>query len=115
MAEVNISISGRNFGVACDDGQEERVRELGRYIDERLKDISRSGAAASGTHLLVLTALVLADEIFDLREHLDKIVSDPHSPHHDSAVSFEEEKLIVRAIDTLAGRIETIAGRIQDN
>ncbi len=113
MAEVNLSINGRNYGVACDDGQENRVLDLGRYVDERLKDISKAGAAASETHLLVLTALVLADEVYDLRDHINKVMASPHSPHHD-AMKAEEEELIVRAIDSLAGRINSIAGRIED-
>ncbi len=113
MAEVNIAINGRNYGVACDNGQEARVRDLGKYVDERLKDISKAGAAASETHLLVLTALVLADEVYDLRDHINKVLASPHSPYRE-AVSAEEEELIVNAIDALAHRISSIAGRIQN-
>ncbi len=114
MAEVNLSINGRNYGIACDDGQEARVRELGGYVDDRLRDISGAGAAASENHLLVLTALVLADEIYDLRAYIDKLMASPHAANSD-ATSPEEEELIVRAIDSLAHRINTLAGRIQDS
>ncbi len=114
MAEVNLSINGRKYGVACDDGQEGRVLDLGRYVDDRLKEISKAGAAASETHLLVLTALVLADEIYDLRDHMDKLMSNSHTAYRDNAVGDQEEQLIVRAIDSLANRIESLAGRIQE-
>ena len=113
MAEVNLRIHGRNYGIACDDGQENRVLELGRYVDERLKEISHSGAAANESHLLVLTTLVLADEIYDLRAHIDNVMKNMHAPH-DERVSAEEEELIVRAIDSLASRIELIAGRLEN-
>ncbi|NCC22383.1 MAG: cell division protein ZapA [Alphaproteobacteria bacterium] len=112
MAEVNLSINGRNYGVACDDGQEQRVIELGRFVDERLREIGRAGAAGSESHLFVLTALVLADEIFDLRDHLTNHPQ-TNGTSQGERVSAQEEELIVRAIDSLATRIERIAGRIE--
>lgn len=115
MAEVNLAINGRNYGIACDDGQEQRVRDLGRYVDDRLRDISGAGAAASENHLLVLTAIVLADEVFDMRSHIDKLMSSPHTAHQEEGAGKEEEELIVRAMDSLAGRINSIAVRIQDS
>ena len=60
MAEVNLAIHGRSYGIACDDGQESRVMEVGRYVDARAREISQAGAAGNETHLMVLTALVLA-------------------------------------------------------
>ena len=108
MAEVNLNINGRNYGIACDAGQEKRVKDLGYYIDQRIKEISRAGAASNDFHLLILTALMLADEIFDLREEMAELsekVSDGEGVR-------EEDALMVRAIDHLAERIDLIAGRI---
>ncbi len=108
MAEVNLNINGRNYGIACDAGQEKRVKDLGYYIDQRIKEISRAGAASNDSHLLILTALMLADEIFDLREEMAELsekVSDGEGVR-------EEDALMVRAIDHLAERIDLIAGRI---
>ena len=109
MAEITLTINGRNFGIACDDGQEQRVMELGHYVDSRLKDIARAGAASNESHLLVLTALMLADEIFDLRDS----VSELGGQAQDSQVMQQDELVIAQAIDHLADRIETIASRIQ--
>lgn len=70
MSTVNLIIHGRTYGVGCDEGQERRVRELGQYIDRRVRDIAQAtgGASAAESHLLVLACLVMADEIFDVRE-----------------------------------------------
>ena len=62
MSEVNISIHGRIYEIGCDSGQEGRIVDLAAYIDQRLHQISRSGAAYNDSHLLILTALVLTDE-----------------------------------------------------
>ncbi len=104
MAEVTLTINGRNYGISCDDGQEQRVVDLGHYVDSRMKDISRSGAASNDTHLLVLTALMLADESFDARQNADQ--------NGQAAAPQEDELVIARVIDQLADRIDTIADRM---
>lgn len=108
MAEVNLSINGRNYGIACDDGQEKRLKDLGYYVDQRMKEISRAGAANNDAHLLVLTALMMADEIYDLREDMRDVNSQLREKEGDE----EDEVLMIRAIDNLAERIDLIAGRI---
>ena len=111
MAEVNITINGRTYGISCEDGQEKRVHELGKYVDARLKEIAKAGAASSESHLLVLTSLMLSDEIFDLRSDV-RILSSQLS----AAVGTEEkdETEVALAIGMLADRIERIASRIQN-
>ncbi len=108
MAEVNLNINGRNYGIACDAGQEKRVKDLGYYIDQRIKEISRAGAASNDSHLLILTALMLADEIFDLRDEMSEL----SEKAGESDAAREEDALMVRAIDHIAERIDLIAGRI---
>ena len=77
MAEVTIYINGRSYDIACDNGQEGRIVDLAAYIDQRLQQISRTGAAYNDAHLTVLTSLVLADELFEGRSltvrHISKI------------------------------------------
>lgn len=126
MAEVNISINGRIHEISCDNGQEGRVVDLASYIDQRLQQIARSGAAYNDAHLLVLTALVLADEIFDTREKLaaatpeagagktrkDPPVEAAASPAA-AAAAIEEEKAMAQLLEKLVKRIDGIAARVQ--
>lgn len=110
MAHINLTINGRSFGMECDDGQERRVRELGAYVDSKIRSIASAGGASNENHLLVLTALVLADEIYNMQERLsgaDEVLQ--------SRADLEQhEEMIAQAIDTFAERIDTIAGRIQN-
>jgi cell division protein ZapA len=109
MAEVNLTINGRNYGIACDDGQEKRLRDLGYYVDQRLKEIAKAGAATNETHLMVLASLMLADEVFDLRDNLGAI--DEQVQVTQSLV--RDDAAIADAINDLAGRVGEIADRIQ--
>ncbi len=111
MAEISITINGRNYGIACDDGQERRVQELARYVDFRLKEIARAGAASNESHLLVLTAIILADEIADMKS--GGIPAVKQQAAVGIRMSDEEEEAIVSAIDLLAARIDQIAGNLQ--
>ena len=112
MGEVNLDINGRSYGIVCDDGQEERVAEVGQYVNQRAQDIAAAGAAANDTHLLALTSLLLADEIKEL--HDSKGMPMPQaSTAEPQRVSEEDERLIVEAIEHLATRIEAVADRLQ--
>ncbi|MBI2234409.1 MAG: cell division protein ZapA [Micavibrio aeruginosavorus] len=107
MAEVSVSIHGKIYGIACDDGQERRVQELAKYADMRLREIATAGAATNESHLLVLTALVLADEIFDM-----KLSARNQPVVEDDSLSEEDERMIVDAINHLAARIDSVADRL---
>ncbi len=110
MAEISITLNGRNYGIACDDGQEKRVHELARYVDFRLKEIARAGAASNESHLLVLTSIILADEIADMKAGGAVV---PQQGKVGVRITDEEEEAIVSAIDLLAARIDQIAGNLQ--
>lgn len=112
MAQVNITIHGKTYGIACDDGQERRVQELGRYVDLRLKDIAGAGAATNESHLLVLTALVLADEVFDAQNNLEHHLQAAPEPVYEERMNEEDERIIVDAINQLAARIDSVADRL---
>lgn len=116
MAEVSLAIHGKPYGIACDDGQEDRVIELGKYVDARLREISSAGAASNDSHLLVLTALVMADEIYDLRDNIHELQNSikkyAAERENGSAISKEEEQVIINAIHHLRERIDSVAGRL---
>ncbi len=106
MGDVTLKINGQDFEISCDSGQEERVHHLGEFINMRLNEIRQAGAANSDTHLLVLTALILADEVFDLRDYIHSEGKTGRAP---SAIN---EPAIAKTIETLATRIENIAEKI---
>ncbi len=103
MAEVNLSINGRSYPIMCDDGQEGRILQLASHIDERLQEISSSGAASSDNHLLVLTALILADEVFDLRDNSNLTSSDPSN---DDAIG--------ETLRSIASRVSLVSQRLKN-
>lgn len=66
MSNVTLTIGGRAYTVACATGEEGHVEELGRLIDGKLGGLP-GGAAQSESRSLLFAALLLADEVHELR------------------------------------------------
>lgn len=123
MPKVDISINGRLYGVACDEGQEARLLELASMVDARVRQLagpSPTGVVAE-TQILVLAGLMLADELVETKAHLE---SHHHAhghapapvPKQDAAQDAEglvDEDLLIAAVDHLTDRIAVIADRLQ--
>jgi cell division protein ZapA len=119
MAEVNLVIDGRTYGVVCDDGQERRVQQLGAYIDTRIKDIAASFGSGNKAQLMVLTALHLADEIFESREHLQKVTvvnqqlsNEPKQIFYQGLSPRDEQDLSV-ALGRMSAKVEKMVAGVQ--
>lgn len=115
MPEVTLKINNRGYNMTCDEGQDQRLLDLSHYIDSRLQGIAQAGAARNENHLLVLTALVLADEVYALKADLDEMektgaVAPP--VQQDSGLSQDDEKIVADALDHLAEKIERVAARL---
>ena len=67
MAQVPLTINGRNYRVACDDGQEERVHELARVVDDTVQELVSRVGQVGEMQLLVMAAILLADEVEEAR------------------------------------------------
>lgn len=72
MAKVTISIRGRNYVIACDDGEEPRVLELARALDAEVAGLGKVMGGLGESHLLVITGLSLMDRISDARRDAER-------------------------------------------
>ncbi len=107
MAEVSVTINGSKFNIACDEGQEQRVMDLANFVDSRVKEIA--GTGTNEKHSLVLASIVMADEMFDMR---DAAANGNKIPLNGLQITDEDEGQIVTAIDQMVSRIDKIAGNI---
>ena len=97
MAQVDITVNNQNFLIACEDGQEDRLMDLSRIVDDKVGELAAQVGQVGQTRLLVMAALVIADELVDLRE---TVTLTPVQNSDDKAVACIEE---------LSKRIEKIA------
>ncbi len=113
MARVDIVMSGRVYPIACDDGQEERVRDIARHVDARLADLKRRAPAATDLHLMVMLSLLLADELFETRAAAGQYGGS--MPPAEPGGPAEEDPGLVDAIGRLADQVEAIAARVEQS
>jgi cell division protein ZapA len=59
MAQVKMNINNRNYEIACDDGEENHVQQLGRYVDEKVTELATRIGQVGDTRLLVMAALLM--------------------------------------------------------
>jgi cell division protein ZapA len=110
MPNVVITLQGRPYTIACDEGQERRVQQLAVYVDQTLRNIARNGAAASENYLLVLTSIMLADELLALKEQQDG--SAPVVDKEDK--NQRQSDIDVAAVQHLTSRLEELAQKLQN-
>ena len=112
MPKVDVSINGRSYAVACDEGQQDRVRELAGMVDSRVKQLIGPGPVGGigETQILVLAGLMLADELTETKAAAGGQAK-PAAPVEPS-LSAEDEELLVAAVDHLTDRIGVIADRL---
>ncbi len=83
MAQVTVTVHGRQYQVACEDGQETHVEKLASYIDQRVRELAKKsgvpGPAGQITEsrLLVMAALLIADELGDTYDELEELRRTP--------------------------------------
>ena len=63
MSEVNVTINGRQFRMACEDGQEAHLMNLARDLDLRIGGLRSKFGEIGDTRLTVMAAITVADEL----------------------------------------------------
>ena len=104
MAQVDVTINGHNYRIACDDGQEDHLKKLAELVDQRLSQLVSTVGQVGESRLLVMTCLVVADELTEAYAELQGKAG-KNGAATDAAVA--------AATEALAQRIETIAQRLQ--
>ena len=70
MGQVTVTLNGRSYKLRCGDGEEARLLELGAYVEGRLTQLTAQFGPVGDERLLVMSALMIADDLFDAKEAL---------------------------------------------
>ena len=106
---VAITIAGRTYEMACEAGQEQMLTSLSQDVDRRARELLKAVGPVSDTKLLVMVALTLADDLHAGTPPAPVRTAAPISEPLDD----EADERIAAGIDKLAGRIDSIAERLQ--
>ena len=71
MPLVNVMVNARAYTIACDDGEEDHLKQLATYVDGKVRELMESVGQVGDARLLLMAALLLADECFDANAQLE--------------------------------------------
>ncbi len=109
MAQVTVKINGYVYAVGCEDGQEPHLQAMTAQVDSRVESIKALGGNSGESRLLVLAALLMADEIHDLKVEIDNLRSNRAVKKDGKAGAEKPDADLLRKIGRLAVRAEEIA------
>ena len=72
VAQLTLKVNGYAYSVGCDDGQEPHLRAMAEQIESRVAGLKAMGGQSGEARLLLLTALMMADELHDMALERDE-------------------------------------------
>lgn len=105
MPSVDVRVLGRTHTIQCDDGEENRVRQLAQFVDQQAAKLSKGTANANDAKTLLATSILIADELADTTDALARMKSE---------LSEAEDRAAV-ALERAAEQLESIAAKLEGN
>ena len=116
MAQVTATIAGRQFRLACEDGQEEHLQLLARELDERIEELRKKFGEIGDTRLTVMAALMVADELSDTTRKMRRLEEEATALQDARIVAADRataaSSAVVNAFNSAAERIEGLTKKL---
>jgi cell division protein ZapA len=113
MASVNVTINGRNYRMACEDGEEPHLMELARDLDERIARLRSSFGEIGDMRLTVMAALMISDELTEAAKQMRTLDDELARVRDMGEVAGDRveatENAVSAALNSAADRIERLA------
>ena len=104
MAQVDVSVNGQSYRIACEDGQEDRLVDLATMVDEKVLDLVNQIGQVGSNRLLVMAALIIADELVDLKNEAGSLQEQKDNTNQQDTVLALQE--ITKRIENIADQVE---------
>ena len=119
MANVNVKFNNKDYLLSCDDGQEESLKKLTKFLDKKYSELKEKLGNIGDNKLLLITTIQLIDEYFDLKQRvtlqkkkLDKL-SDKFIELKKLAIEYKEGK--DKEINDLNLELEKFKKTVEDS
>ena len=104
MAQVDVSVNGQSYRIACEDGQEDRLVDLAAMVDEKVIGLVNQIGQVGSNRLLVMAALIIADELVDLKNEAGSLQEQKDNTNQQDTVLALQE--ITKRIENIADQVE---------
>jgi cell division protein ZapA len=116
MAQVSVTINGRQFRMACEDGQEGHLMELARELDTRISGLRAKFGEIGDTRLTVMAAITVADELSEAGLRIKRLEQEL-AALQDARVAASDQTTaaqasVAAALSAAAERVESITKKL---
>lgn len=73
MGSLTVKVNGRSYPIVCGDGEEQHLEYLAEFVDKKVHDLTDSVGNASEGQLLMMAALLIADDLSQAYETIEKL------------------------------------------
>ena len=110
MSHVNVTINGRQYRMACEEGQETRLLRLAESLESRVENLRGKFGEIGDARLTVMAALTVADELQDANQQV-RALQEELAALRDVRVAAADraratQSAVAAALNSAADRIE---------
>ncbi|HLW92671.1 MAG TPA: cell division protein ZapA [Roseiarcus sp.] len=116
MAQVTVTIGGRGYRLACNEGEQPHLEGLARQLDGKIAELRATVGEIGDQRLIVMAALTVADELHETRRALADLErrAGERADMHDAVQREADEwaTALSEALSEASRRIEDIAASL---
>jgi cell division protein ZapA len=105
MSQVSVTIDGRKYRLACNEGEEARLESLAGMIDGKIGEMRSSFGEIGDQRLVIMAALTIADNLTEAREAAE-------AERNRSEAAERRAQALASRLDELGSRLETVVARL---
>lgn len=113
MAEVDVTIGGRSYRLACDDGQEAHLRKLSARLDAEARSFAGAAAQIPESRLLLMSALMVADQLDETETEIAALRAGAAAPQPPQPATGQSSLFADAGVEDALERIEETTIRIR--
>ncbi len=102
MAQVTLRINGYPYTVGCKDGEEQHLMNMAAEVDRRIDGVRAAAGQSGEARMLVMAALLMADDLFEMQQQLEAARSGAPAPTPDPKLGKRLTRMAKRAEDIAA-------------
>ena len=110
MRHINVTINGRQYRMACEEGQEVRLLKLAEDLESRVEELRGKFGEIGDARLTVMAALTVCDELLDATARLRALEEEVESSRSHRVAAVDRARVtqvaVVNALNSAADRIE---------
>jgi cell division protein ZapA len=116
QTQVNVTINGRQFRLACEEGQEGHLRQLAKELDDRITGLRGQFGEIGDARLTIMAALTVADELSEIGRKVKRLEDELAALQNSRVAAADRAQMtqaeLIAAFNAAAERIEGVAKKL---